>query len=73
MYNYFYTKLKEFCEKYIYIHNGVIKEAGNVKDIVKNMVQFIILHEKCFINLNCKYKWDSFFKTWIVNINGTVF
>ncbi|WP_338985907.1 ABC transporter ATP-binding protein/permease [Spiroplasma endosymbiont of Thecophora atra] len=29
------SEVEEFYEKYIYIHNGVIKEAGNVKDIVK--------------------------------------
>ncbi|WP_338988321.1 ABC transporter ATP-binding protein [Spiroplasma endosymbiont of Dasysyrphus albostriatus] len=29
------SEVEEFCEKYIYIHNGIIKEAGNVKDIVK--------------------------------------
>ncbi|WP_422397335.1 ATP-binding cassette domain-containing protein [Spiroplasma endosymbiont of Tricholauxania praeusta] len=31
------SEVEEFCEKYIYIHNGVIKEARNVKDIVKKI------------------------------------
>lgn len=29
------SEVEEFCEKYIYVHNGEIKEAGMVKDIVK--------------------------------------
>lgn len=29
------SEVEDFCEKYIYIHNGVIKDAGKVKDLVK--------------------------------------
>ncbi|KAF0851452.1 ABC transporter ATP-binding protein/permease [Spiroplasma poulsonii] len=29
------SEVEEFCEKYIYVHNCEIKEAGMVKDIVK--------------------------------------
>ncbi|MGL5268171.1 MAG: ABC transporter ATP-binding protein/permease [Spiroplasma sp.] len=29
------SEVEDFCEKYIYIHNGVIKEAGQVKDLIK--------------------------------------
>lgn len=29
------SEVEEFCEKYIYIHNGVIKDSGLVKDLIK--------------------------------------
>lgn len=29
------SEVEDFCEKFIYIHNGVIKETGQVKDLVK--------------------------------------
>ncbi|WP_283272474.1 ABC transporter ATP-binding protein/permease [Spiroplasma sp. SV19] len=29
------SEIEEFCEKYIYVHNGEIKEAGMVQDIIK--------------------------------------
>ncbi|MDQ7983257.1 MAG: ABC transporter ATP-binding protein/permease [Spiroplasma sp.] len=29
------SEVEDFCEKYIYIHNGVIKEAGLVTDLIK--------------------------------------
>ncbi|AHF60831.1 hypothetical protein P344_02325 [Spiroplasma mirum ATCC 29335] len=28
------SEVEDFCEKYIYVHNGEIKDSGNVKDIV---------------------------------------
>ena len=30
------SEVEEFCEKYIYIHNGVVKDSGLVKDLIKN-------------------------------------
>lgn len=29
------SEIEDFCEKYIYVHNGVIKDAGKVKDLIK--------------------------------------
>lgn len=29
------SEVEDFCEKYIYVHNGVIKDAGKVKDLIK--------------------------------------
>lgn len=42
------SEVEDFCEKYIYVHNGVIKDAGKVKDIMK---EYGSVHE---------YTWKMF-------------